>query len=101
MTGYCEPQSLGARLQLGTGEVSIYGKIFPIRATIDAIRSLSAHGDYEDLCQWLACQDPAIVKKLFLVHGEYDVQLRFRERLMHKGFKDVVVPARHEVIGVG
>jgi metallo-beta-lactamase family protein len=62
---------------------------------------MSAHGDYEDLSQFLACQDPRTVKKLFLVHGEYEVQLQFRERLLKKGFADIEIPERHYEIGLG
>jgi metallo-beta-lactamase family protein len=61
---------------------------------------MSAHGDYNDLCQWLACQDPKQVKKLFLVHGEYKVQQDFQQRLISKGFADVEIPERHYEIGL-
>jgi metallo-beta-lactamase family protein len=100
-TGYCEPASLGARLKNRPEEVGVFGKKFKVRADIAEITSLSAHGDYEDLSQWLACQDPRDVKKLFIVHGEYEVQIKFRERLLKKGFKDVVIPALHEEVGLG
>ncbi|MBS1614516.1 MAG: MBL fold metallo-hydrolase [Bacteroidetes bacterium] len=96
LTGYCEPQSLGARLQEGRDEVGIFGRPYPVRASVAAMHSLSAHGDYEDLSQWLACQDPKQVQRLFLVHGEYEVQIHFAERLRKKGFKDVEIPAMHE-----
>jgi metallo-beta-lactamase family protein len=97
LTGYCEPQSLGGRLKLLPEEVRIFGKTFPVKAAIAEITSLSAHGDYNDMSQWLACQDPGQVKKMFLVHGEYDVQQRFREKLMHKGFDEVEIPDLHTV----
>ena len=100
LTGYCEPMSLGARLKRNHGEVSIFGKKFAVNASIAEITSLSAHGDYEDMCQWLACQAPGMVKKIFLVHGEYDVQVNFRERLIRKGFQDVLIPALHEEVGL-
>jgi metallo-beta-lactamase family protein len=61
---------------------------------------MSAHGDYEDLCQFLACQDPKLVKKLFLVHGEFNVQEDFRNRLLRKGFVDVEIPELHYEIGL-
>jgi metallo-beta-lactamase family protein len=95
LTGYCEPRSLGGRLVRGAKEVSIFGQQHEVNAEIGEMRSMSAHGDYDDLIQWLACQDASLVKKLFLVHGEYDVQQEFRERLMRKGFKDVQIPDRH------
>jgi metallo-beta-lactamase family protein len=100
MTGYCEPNSLGGRLIAGAKEVSIFGIPHEVHAEVSAIRSMSAHGDYEDLSQWLACQDKKKVKKLFLVHGEYDVQLDFKNWLVKKGFFDVEIPARHYEIGL-
>ena len=101
MTGYCEPMSLGGRLKQKPDEVGIFGQRFKVRAQIDEITSLSAHGDYEELSQWLACQNPSEVKKLFLVHGDYDVQQHFRDKLLRKGFTDVQIPALHEEVGLG
>ncbi|MEY3376250.1 MAG: hypothetical protein RL463_558, partial [Bacteroidota bacterium] len=72
-----------------------------VHAEIGGIRSMSAHGDYEDLSQYLSCQNPQKVKQLFLVHGEYNVQEDFKERLLRKGFVDVVVPELHQEIGLG
>ncbi len=101
LTGYCEPNSLGGRLKLHPKEVGIFGQIHEVHAEIGEIKSMSAHGDYNDLSQWLSCQDPKQVKKLFLVHGEYDVQLEFKNRLIGKGFLDVEIPERHWEIGLG
>lgn len=100
LTGYCEPHSLGGRLLAGDKEVNIYGVEHQVNAEIGTVRSMSAHGDYEDLCQWLACQDPAQIKKLFLVHGEYQVQLDFKQRLIKKGIVDIEIPERHYEIGL-
>ena len=99
ITGYCEPHSLGARLQTQK-EVGIFGATKEVHAEIGAIRSMSAHGDYDDLSQFLACQDPKLVKKLFLVHGEYEVQQAFRDRLQKKGFQDVTIPEMHFETGL-
>jgi metallo-beta-lactamase family protein len=100
LTGYCEPYSLGGRLLAGEKEVHIFGVEHQVNAEIGAVRSMSAHGDYEDLCQWLACQDTMQVKKLFIVHGEYNVQLDFKQRLIKKGFVDIEIPERHYEIGL-
>jgi len=100
MTGYCEPRSLGARLQTGAKEVGIFGVEHEVNAEIGSIRSMSAHGDYEDMSQWLACQNPREVKRLFLVHGEYDVQQDFKSRLIKKGFVDVEIPEMHYETGL-
>ncbi|MBK7434132.1 MAG: MBL fold metallo-hydrolase [Chitinophagaceae bacterium] len=100
LTGYCEPHSLGV-LMAGAKEVNIYGVAHEVNAEIGSIRSMSAHGDYDDLCQFLACQDPSKVKRLFVVHGEYHVQQEFQRRLIRKGFLDVEVPEMHYETGLG
>ena len=100
LVGYCEPHSLGGRLMNGAKEVKIFGEYYHVIAEVGQMRNMSAHGDYDDLCQFLACQSPALVKTLFLVHGEYDVQQDFAERLRRKGFKDVVIPEMHFETGL-
>ena len=84
----------------GKKMVSIFGLEHEVNASIGSIRSMSAHGDYEDLSQFLACQDPKQVKRLFLVHGEYDVQKAFKQRLYQKGFVDIEIPELHYEIGL-
>ena len=96
LVGYCEPHSLGGKLMNGAKEVKIYGELFKVVSEIGTMRSMSAHGDYNDLCQFLSCQDPTLVKTLFIVHGEEEVQLEFQKRLEKKSFKDVRVPHLHE-----
>ena len=100
MTGYCEPRSLGGKLMAGRKEVNIYGASHEVNAEIGAIRSMSAHGDYEDLCQFLACQDIKKVAQLFIVHGEYPVQQAFKQRLLNKGFENVDIPEMHSEVGL-
>lgn len=96
IVGYCEPRSLGGQLKNGVQQVSIYGEQFQVVAEVQSIQSMSAHGDYEDLLKFMSCQDAAKVKKVFLVHGDYEVQQVFREKLMAKGFENVEIPDRHQ-----
>jgi len=100
LTGYCEPNSLGGRLLAGQKEVSIFGVQHQVNAEVGFIKSMSAHGDYEDLSQWLAYQDKQRVRKLFLVHGEYDVQMDFKKWLVKRGFQDVEIPEKHYEVGL-
>ena len=79
----------------GVKEVNIFGIFHEVHASIGSIRSMSAHGDYEDLFHFLSCQNPQMVKKLFIVHGEYEVQQAFKERLTTKGFQNIDIPERH------
>ncbi len=100
IVGYCEPHSLGGRLMNGAKEVNIFGEHFNVQAEVGVMRNMSAHGDYNDLSQFLSCQDPSLVETLFIVHGEYDVQEEFQARLLKKGFKNVQIPELHSVFGL-
>lgn len=96
MVGYCEPNSLGGQLIAGKKVVEIFRDEYDVKAEVQSIKSMSAHGDYEDLLKFLSCQDPAKVKQLFLVHGEYEVQQNFATRLKEHGFKHVAIPEYHQ-----
>jgi metallo-beta-lactamase family protein len=98
MVGFCEYHSLGAKLMRGEKQVRIFRKEFDVNAKVASIRSMSAHGDYDDLCQFLDCQDRALIKKLFIVHGEPEVQDEFKQRLLKTGFKKVLAPEMHQII---
>lgn len=101
LVGYCEPTSLGARLKQRPEEVTIFGERYKVNADIRTINSMSAHADYDDLSQYLACQDPELVKRVFIVHGDPEAQEAFSKRLLKKGFDDVHIPKMHEEIGLG
>ncbi|MFM9027553.1 MAG: MBL fold metallo-hydrolase RNA specificity domain-containing protein, partial [Bacteroidota bacterium] len=92
MVGYCTPDSLGGKLAAGATTISIFGKEFEVKAKIEQISALSAHADYKEMLQYLTCQDPGKVKQMFLVHGDYSVQVDWREKLMKKGFKHIEIP---------
>jgi metallo-beta-lactamase family protein len=94
LAGYASPNSLAGQLVNGVKHVNIYGDEFDVQAEIGSIRSMSAHGDYEDILQFLTCQQTDSVKKIFLVHGEYDVQKDFAVMLIEKGYK-VEIPGMH------
>jgi metallo-beta-lactamase family protein len=96
IVGYCDPQTLGGELMRNAKQVNIFGKDYDVNAEVVVLRSMSAHGDYEDLLKFVSCQNPALIKKLFLVHGEYNVQSEFMKRLLAKGFTDVRIPSMHE-----
>ena len=99
-SGYCEPNSLGGKLINGQKEVRIFGDYYNVVAEVGSMRSMSAHGDYDDLCQFLNCQNKELVKQVFIVHGEENVQFDFQKSLLKNGFKNVVVPKMHEEFGL-
>jgi metallo-beta-lactamase family protein len=99
--GYAEPLSLGGQLQQGEKEVKIFGETKQVKAEIRMISSMSAHGDYEEMIQYLQCQEKHKVKKLFLVHGDPAAQDAFKGHLEKAGFKDIVIPELGETFQIG
>ncbi|NTS40561.1 MBL fold metallo-hydrolase [Flavisolibacter sp. BT320] len=94
--GYCGNKSLGGQLLSGSREVEIFNDPCTVAAEIGQLQGMSAHGDTDDLVQFLSNQQAEKVKGVFLVHGEYIEQKEFCERLKLKGFERVEVPAQHE-----
>ena len=84
----------------GKTYVHIFGEEYDVKAEVRSIKSMSAHGDYNDLRKFISCQDADQVKSIFLVHGELPVQQRFKEKILEKGFKDVQIPERHQEVGL-
>jgi len=101
IVGYCEPNSLGGRLLRGEKHVHIFGDEYEVIAEVQSIKSMSAHGDYEDLIHFLQKQDPEKVKQIFLVHGEHEVQQIFAGKLKDAGFKHIHIPYQHEKFELG
>jgi len=93
LVGYCEPSSLGGRLRSGAKKVRIHGGEYKVKARVEALDSYSAHGDYEEMADFLSCQNPSLVKGIYLVHGRYESQLIYREYLQKRGFTNVEIPA--------
>jgi metallo-beta-lactamase family protein len=96
LVGYAEASSLAGRLKNGVNPVSIFGEEYEVKATIASLQSMSAHGDQSDLIQFLNGQDKTELKKIFLVHGEIDVQNNFKAELNERGYPNVEIPQRHQ-----
>lgn len=94
--GYCSAKSLGGQLLSGTKDVEIFNEPVRVTAEVGQLQGMSAHGDTDDLTQFLSNQSAEKVKAVFLVHGEHVVQKAFCDRLHLKGFGRVEVPAQHE-----
>jgi metallo-beta-lactamase family protein len=93
IVGYCTPSSLGARIQEpGLKSVSIFGEEHAVNASIAKIEAFSGHGDYQEMISFLSCQNTAKIKHTFLVHGDYDVQQKYRDKLTTNGFHDIDIP---------
>lgn len=92
VVGYCSPQTLGYKIANGTKTIKIFGDEYEVKADVKVMDEYSAHGDYNEMISYLTTQDSSKVKELFLVHGEYEVQVEYREKLENAGFKTVRIP---------
>ncbi|MHC1707362.1 MAG: MBL fold metallo-hydrolase RNA specificity domain-containing protein [Bacteroidales bacterium] len=92
--GYCSPVTLGARILRGEKIVSIFGEKHEVLADIERVESFSGHGDYQEMLNYLNCQDKEKIKKVFVVHGETESQEYFAVELKKAGFRSVEIPAK-------
>jgi metallo-beta-lactamase family protein len=92
IVGYCAPSTLGARITRGEEEISIFGIPHKVNAEVFRIDSFSGHGDYNEMAQYLQCQNNEKLQMMFLVHGEYEVQKKYAETLKDKGFSNIQIP---------
>lgn len=92
IVGYCAPTTLGARITRGEEEISIFGIPHKVNAEVFRIDSFSGHGDYNEMAQYLQCQNNEKLQMLFLVHGEWEVQNKYAETLKNKGFRNIQIP---------
>ncbi len=96
VVGFCAPGTLGDRLLNGAEEVGLFGERVPVKARIMRMDFYSAHADRTELSRFMACQEPAAVERLFLVHGVDDARAALRARFEEQGFARVDLPQRGE-----
>ena len=100
LVGYAGPNTLAGALKRGDKQVNIFGEMFTVQCGVAVMDSFSGHGDYNEMLQFLSCQTPARVKKVFLVHGEYETQVSFKLKLEKAGYKDIHIPALYESVEI-
>ncbi len=99
IVGYCSPDTAGGILKAGASELKIQGEVLNVNANIMSMDSFSAHGDRKEMLNNISNQK-STVKRIFLVHGEYDTQQQFAEYLGQNGFPKVTVPDLGEEISL-
>lgn len=97
IVGYCAPNSIGGKLMAKESNVRIFGEEYEVKADVEIISSFSAHADYKEMMEYLSCQDKTKIKKLFLVHGDYEVQQDFKTMLQKAGYGTIEIPEEKQV----
>jgi metallo-beta-lactamase family protein len=95
--GYQAVGTRGARLVNGEEEIKIHGQMYPVRAEVDNLSSLSAHADYQEILEWLKGFNKK-PRKVFLTHGEPDAVIAFKQKIEEELQWNVVVPEYLEEI---
>lgn len=91
IVGYQGEGTRGRKLLEGAIEIKIHGKYYPVRAKILDIQGLSAHGDQNDLLNWLS-ELKNKPQEVFLVHGENLPADELRIKIKDKYGYDCFVP---------
>lgn len=96
VVGFCAEGTLGRLIRDGAQYVNIFGDRMKVNAEVRVMDSFSAHGDEDEMIQFLRLQDKKRLKKIFLVHGEVDRQHEFRMSLLDRGFRKVEIPSLYQ-----
>lgn len=95
IVGYMAENTLGRKILEKQPIVKIFGEPYHLRANVVVMDAFSAHADRSDLLDYLA--HIRELKKIFLVHGEAEQGMMFKNILLEEGFKDIDMPAPGEV----
>jgi metallo-beta-lactamase family protein len=100
IVGFCAPGSLGAQLLERPEKINIFNQELRVKARIEELNSMSAHGDENEMVEFLHLQDKEKLKRLFLVHGIAKGQEAFKSRLLNEGYADVYIPRYGELVEI-
>ena len=91
IVGYQAEGTRGKKLIEGAKSIKIYGNYYNVKAKILQIEGLSAHGDQQDLLDWLSDLESR-PKKIFLVHGENEPADALRIKIKDTYGYDCTIP---------
>jgi metallo-beta-lactamase family protein len=94
--GYAAQHTLARKIMDGMDKVKILGEEFLVKSKIKTMDYFSAHADQKELLDYLKLNDKNRLKNIFLVHGEEEQALPFREKLLQKVFKKADFPVSGE-----
>lgn len=80
--GYQAAGTLGREIVDGAQWINIYNEDIIVKASIHTINGFSAHADQDGILKWISRIKN--LKKVFLIHGEKESQINFKEVLKKK-----------------
>lgn len=98
LVGYLAEGTRGRQLLEGAHEIRLFGKYYPVKASIYHLESLSAHADQKELLEWMGAIKN-IPEKVFLIHGEPTALDAFRVKIMDvHGWKPAIPKLNDEYV---
>ncbi len=97
IVGFMAEHTLGRRIVDHADEIRIFGKLYKLKAEVAQINGFSAHADYNEIKNWLKKQDLKRLRKVFLVHGEFEPQEHLKQVLLDIGVKAVEIVKPQQV----
>ena len=96
IVGYQANGTLGRKLVDGNSRVRIHGDRYPVKASVNTVGGLSAHGDVDDLMRWV--RNFKNKPTVHVVHGEAEAKLDFSDKLRKELGLAVSVPRSGETL---
>ena len=91
MVGYCAPGTTGYEIRSGAEELKFFGDTKKLRAEVEIMDSFSAHADQIEMLSFIQNQKQS-ARKIFLVHGNDESRMDFKNKLKEEGFNEIVLP---------
>jgi len=95
-TGYQAEGTLGREIVDGAQSVNIFNEEIVVRSKICTIGGFSAHGDRDDMLEWIEHFEH--IENIFLVHGEKDSLLRMAATIEKRYKKSVHIVKNAEPV---
>ena len=80
--GYQAHGTLGRKIVEGAEFIELYNEKILVKATVHTINGFSAHADKNQMMEWLESFER--LEKIYLVHGEEEKQLLFKDAILEK-----------------
>lgn len=98
--GFAAKDTLARKIMDGNPVVKIFGEDHNVRCKIKIIDAFSAHADRRELHDYIDINSPSRLKHIFLIHGEPDQALPFKDGLRSKGYQNVHYPSSGETFTI-
>jgi len=96
--GYQGQHTLGRKIMDGAYEINLFGETHRVNCRIEKILAFSAHADEQELLTWLQHFNKKTLKRIFLVHGEPEAQVKLTDSLEKNGFENLHIGKHGETI---